>query len=287
MLGDRWEEYDQQVTRLCERVLITLIGNIGPWSQRIVLVGGLAPRYIVGKLPAGAAAHVGTADVDLVIRLIVEDAPETYNTLQNNLMKSGLGLGEHSYQWECEVDGTKVRVEFLCHTDQVGAGRIYKPRQGTGSKFGAINIPGARLATQDFIEVEVQAERLDDGGVSQVMLRVAGLLPYVVLKILAFQDRHNNKDAYDLIYTLVNYPGGGPKAAAGAGATSPVREEPQVLEALELMRERFAGIDHDGPKAFARFQADPADVGSNAQLRNVAVEAVRQFLFHLEAARIG
>ena len=244
----------------------------------MVLVGGLAPRYIIGKLPFGAASHVGTADVDLVIRLAVEDATEVYATLSRNLRRSGFAVGQPSYQWSREVDETTVNVEFLCDTDEVEAGRIYRPGQGTGSGFAACNIPGAQLAIRDFIEVEVEAERLDNGGLSKVVLRVAGVLAYVVLKILAFQDRHGNKDAYDLIYTLVNYPGGGPPAAARAAATSPVQHEPQVASALQLLRERFASIDHDGPRAYAQFLANQGDDLSSAQLRNAAVEAVRQFL---------
>ena len=65
-------DYNGSTTDLCERALVTLLGDIGPWSQRIYLVGGLAPRYIVGPLPEGARPHVGTTDVDLVIGLAVE-----------------------------------------------------------------------------------------------------------------------------------------------------------------------------------------------------------------------
>ena len=278
MTGRYREDYNQQVTRRCERALVSLIGNIGPWNERVVLVGGLAPRYIIGTLPLGAAIHVGTADVDLVIRLAVEDAAETYTTLRRNLIRSGFASGQHSYQWDCEVDGMTVTVEFLCDTNQVGAGQLHRPKQGTGSGFGALNVPGAQLATRDFIEVELEAERLDDGGLSRVSVRVAGLLAYVVLKILAFQDRHNNKDAYDLVYTLVNYPGGGPLAAAHAAANSPVRNEPQVLDALRLLGERFARVDHDGPNAYANFLARPDDTDGKARLRNTAVIAVSQVL---------
>ena len=60
-------DYDEATTGRCERVLLTLLGDLGPWGQRIYLAGGLAPRYLVGRLPEGARAHVGTTDVDLVI----------------------------------------------------------------------------------------------------------------------------------------------------------------------------------------------------------------------------
>ena len=79
-------DYDDVTTARCERALVTLLGDIGPWSQRIYLVGGLAPRYIVGSLPEGARPHVGTTDVDLVIGLALGDeSPEAYRTLENNL----------------------------------------------------------------------------------------------------------------------------------------------------------------------------------------------------------
>jgi hypothetical protein len=83
-------DYNEATTARCERALVTLLGDLGPWRERVYLAGGLAPRYIVGQLPDGAHAHVGTTDVDLVIGLALSDeTPETYRTLQNNLDKAG------------------------------------------------------------------------------------------------------------------------------------------------------------------------------------------------------
>lgn len=50
-----------------------MLGDIGPWSRRVYLAGGLAPRYIVGTLPEGARPRVGTTDADLVIALALSD----------------------------------------------------------------------------------------------------------------------------------------------------------------------------------------------------------------------
>lgn len=272
------DDYDAAQTHLSERALVTLIGDLGPWSERIVLVGGLAPRYIVGSLPMGASPHAGTTDVDVVIGLAVEDSFETYATLQANLKKSGFELGQPSYQWSRQVDGTKVSVDFLCETDHVPAGKIYSPKQRTGSRFSAFNALGATLAIQDFVEVDLEAKRLDDGGLSTVSVRVASVLAYVVLKVLAFQDRHKNKDAYDLMYTLVNFPDGGPYAAGLIAAKSPVRENPQVVDALQLLADRFRSADLDGPSAYSNFLAGPDDTFRKEQYRSEAVVAVGQFL---------
>ena len=270
-------DYDEFTTARCERALVTLLGDIGPWSERVYLAGGLAPRYIVGSLPEGARPHVGTTDVDLVIGLAVGDeSPEAYRTLENNLKKADF-KAESSFRWLKNVEGVTVIVEFLCETDQVEPGKIFKPREGTGSGLGAFNVRGAQLVTRDYMERVIEAERLDDGGLSTVTVRVADILSYTVLKILAFQDRHENKDSYDLIYCLLNF-GEGPEDAGRAAAQSAIRGEPQVRDALQLLAERFESADHDGPHAYGMFLADDGDDQEAARLRQEALAVVREFL---------
>ena len=267
-------------------MLLTLLGDLGPWRERIYLAGGLAPRYLVGTLPEGARPHVGTTDVDLVIGLALGDeAPETYRTLQNNLEKAHFRQDEPSFRWSRDVDGVKVHVEFLCETDAVAPGRIFKPKgEFTGSKVGAFNVRGAQLVPLDFIECELKGERLDAGGHSRVAVRVVNLLPYAVLKILAFQDRHENKDAYDLVFTLLHH-GGGPREAGVVASASPVIEHPQVLEALMLMEERFRDTAQDGPCSYATFLARLGDDEEAARLRLQAVVTVEHFLGGLRGSR--
>ena len=272
-------DYDKETTGRCERALVTLLGDLGPWRERVYLVGGLAPRYLVGQLPEGVPPHVGTTDLDLVIGLALGDeTPETYRTLQTNLEGAHFEQGEHSFQWTRSVDGVTVAVEFLCETAEVEPGRIYRPKgESTGSKLGAFNVRGAHLARDDFIECQIEGERLDGGGQSRTAVLVANVLPYAVLKIFAFQDRHTNKDAYDLVFTLLNYEGG-PRAAGVAAQGSPVADHPQVVEAMSLLEERFSGADQDGPSAYAAFLAGSDDPEERARLRQQAVATVREYL---------
>ncbi len=272
-------DYDEQTTARCERVLLTLLGDLGPWRERIFLAGGLAPRYLIGQLPLGARPHVGTTDIDLVIGLaLADEAPETYRTLQKNLEKARFEQREPSFQWARDVDGVKVLVEFLCETDEVASGRIFRPKgESTGSKLGAFNVRGACLVREDFIECEIEGERLDGGGQSRVTLRVANVLSYTMLKILAFQDRHANKDAYDLVFTLFNA-ARGPRSAGRAAAGSPIARHRQVIEALGLLEERFRDPGQDGPNAYASFLAISGDKEEKARLRQEAVATVREFL---------
>jgi hypothetical protein len=274
--------YDAATTARCERALLTLLGDIGPWRERIYLAGGLAPKYLVGQLPEGAQPHVGTADVDLIIGLAVAgESPETYRTLQNNLEKARFQQREPSFRWARDVDGVTVLVEFLCETDEIEPGRIFRPKgEFTGSKLGAFNVRGAQLARHDFIERQIEGERLDGGGWSQVTLRVANVLPYVVLKIFAFQDRHENKDAYDLVFTLLSG-NRGPRAVGRAAAESAVARHAHVIEAMGLMEAGFRDAAQDGPSAYASFLASDGEE-QKARLRQQAAATIQAFIggFH-------
>jgi len=277
-------DYDEVTTARCERALVTILGDIGPWGERVYLAGGLAPRYIVGSLPEGARPHVGTTDLDLVIGLAVGDeSPGAYRTLENNLRKAGF-KDETSFRWTKQVDDVTVMVEFMCETDQVEPGKIYKPKEGTGSGLGAFNVRGAQLVTRDFMEVEIEAQRLDHGGRSRVTVRVANILSYTVLKILAFQDRHENKDSYDLVYCLLNL-NDGPEDAGRAAGASAIRDDAQVADALRLLAERFVDVGQDGPHAYARFLAHAGDDEEAARLRQEAVAVVRGFLGAMAGGR--
>jgi len=275
----RISDYTVAATERCERVLVTVLGNIGPWRDYIFLAGGLAPRYLVGELPEGVRPHVGTTDVDLVIALSVTGGDvEAYKTLEGNLKGAGFKQdSEASFRWKRGVDGVTVLVEFLCETDQVAEGRIFKPKQGLGSNLSAFNVSGAHLAASDFLEIDVEAERLDGGGRSKVAVRVANLLPYIVLKVNALQDRHEPKDAYDLIFCLRNYRDE-PEATGRQLAESPVAGDARVTDALALLEERFRTIANDGPIAYAAFLAEEEEEQGRDTLRREAVAVVRQFL---------
>lgn len=286
----RYTDYDAATTERCERALVTLLGDLGPWRERVYLIGGLAPRFIVGQLPAEAPAHVGTTDVDLVIGLALGDASsETYRTLQANLEKSGFSKLDSSFRWGRGVDGASVVIEFLCETDEVADGRIFMPKgEHIGNKLGALNIRGAQLVGRDFIECDISGDRLDGGGFSHVKVRVANLLSYVVLKIFAFQERHENKDAYDLIFTLLNKDDD-PRTAGLSAAASPIVSEQFVAEALSLLENRFADASQDGPSAYGLFLSpiDEGDDEARARFRQASVAAVREFLVGMREFAAG
>ena len=56
--------YSSKVTENCERVLVTLLGGLGPWKDSVYLIGGLTPRYLVPDQPPDGPPHAGTGDVE-------------------------------------------------------------------------------------------------------------------------------------------------------------------------------------------------------------------------------
>jgi hypothetical protein len=281
-------DYDEQGTELCERALVTVIGDAGFWGRSLYLVGGLVPRYLVGPVWPPTPIHVGSRDVDLAVAFAVEGFNATgYETLERNLRDGGFtqapSEGDPEFRWRRTVEGRDLVLEFLCDTEEVPEGRNFKPKSGAGSRFQAFNVAGVRLLPADHRLVEVEADRLDGGGLSRVQVRVAGLAPFVTLKIRAFADRHHDKDAYDLVYTLLNHPDG-PAGAGRAIAASAVIHDPLVVDSLQRVTERFANPRNDGPSSYARFLGSGLGEDAVARLRNEAVEAVRIALEAVDGA---
>ncbi|MDZ4169592.1 MAG: hypothetical protein U1E26_08045 [Coriobacteriia bacterium] len=282
----RASDYDEYSTGLCERAQLALLKCAGPWGDRVYLTGGLVPRYLITDLPEYSRPHVGTMDVDLVVGVaVVEEGPEPYDTLVANMKKAGFRLfkdedgSEASFRWCVDIDGKVVVIEFL--TEQGSEpGTITRPRQGTGAKLGAFEVRGARLVALDYVEREIRGA-LPDGDESFGTLRVANLVPFLTLKAMAMHERGSvkYKDAYDIVFTLSNWPGG-PEAAATAAKESPIYGEAPVTEALELLAAHFEHERMDGPGQYSSFLFDEYhdEEEEEDRLRLEAVSVVRSFL---------
>lgn len=284
---------------LCERTLVTLLRGLGPWKAGVYLAGGLVPRYLIARRPQaqqGVPPHAGTTDVDLVLDLQVLASVEAYRRLEQNLKALGFVRGTNDegrvqhFSWRKPVgEGITVVVDLLCDADLGEGGQIAElPGE---RRLSALKIPGAHLVVEDHIQVELTASLLDERGVATETVRVANVVPFVVLKALAYEDRFEEKDAYDLVYCLMHY-GSGPEdvAAQFAERLAHWPDEPLLPRALEILRTRFAsdertpGARKDGPSSYARFLADPGRRDLDARHRQDAAAVVEFFLRELGMA---
>ena len=281
-------EYTPAAVEACEKALRTLLTKIGPWGAQLVLIGGLAPKYLVGEAPVGLSPHVGTTDLDVVVGIALEtDDEAAYRTLQKNLFDSGFSPSrdpdtgqETSFRWERAVDGVGVALEFFCPVGEGVPGRLRRnPGAGVGTRISAIQIRGAELAAADHLIVLLSGDTLDHGGIREgVEAKVANILPFLVLKALALRERDKDKDAYDIVWTLNAYKNG-PASVVADGRTSLIAGRVEVTEAIDLLRALFRTPEHSGPSKYARFEIqNPEDSDARDRLRLRAHGTVTEFL---------
>lgn len=168
-----------------------------------------------------------------------------------NPTKGGFAA-ETSFRWKKSVEGVTVTSSSCARPTKSNRGRSTSRTARGPVPASAFNVRGAQLVARAYLEREIEAGRLDGGGRSWVTVRVANILSYTVLKVLAFQDRHENKDSYGLVYCLLNF-GEGPDDAGRVAAQSAARDESQVVDALQLLAERFESADNDGPHRLRGF----------------------------------
>jgi len=191
------DDYTPEALGACEKALRTIVSRIGVWGERLILFGGLAPRYIVPDVPADLSEHSGTTDLDVVVGLAIGgDDAAVYSKLQEELKNAGFKQSpEGSYAWERRVDSVKVVLEFFCPVEEEGkAGRLKRnPGGSAGSRVSAIQLRGAELAGADCATRTLSGDILDHGGRRDVEVRVVNILPFLVLKAFALDRRSRGR----------------------------------------------------------------------------------------------
>jgi len=174
---------------------------------------------------------------------------------------------KQKHSFASNIDGQDINIDFL--TTKYG-GPESRVRQ-VEDDLSAIQAEGLGLALTDPLVVKIRAELLTGDGPYTAEVPICRPVPYVVLKALAFSDRGERKDAYDLVYTLIHY---------GDGASSvadEVRGDERAADSFDRatkeMAKLFASESDNGPVAYASFFEDrePTPVAN-------AYAAVQEFL---------
>jgi hypothetical protein len=108
---------------------------------------------------------------------------------------------------------------------------------------------GCDLAFDSSITVTIEGE-LPDGGKDKVSFKVAGVVPFLVMKGMSMYERMKEKDAYDIYYCVEHYPGG---VEGLVSEFRPHLKNKLITEGLEKIRSKFASVEHIGPKWVANF----------------------------------
>jgi hypothetical protein len=222
--------YNEQVTRDCERVLVTLLRNLGRWKNSIFLVGGLTPRYLVPDRPPVIPPHAGTLDLDIVIDVVILETTDAYKSLEENLRKIGFDNAtnrsgqKQNWRWQITMaEGSHIILELLADlTDQVGPRVQPLPTDGN---ISALNMPYSSMVFDLHDTTEVSAELLSGDGTVTEIIRYANIVSFVCLKAFALDGRVERKDPHDLVYCIEHGPGGWEAAATAFREALPQRRE--------------------------------------------------------------
>lgn len=288
--------YSEQITRDCERVLVTLLRNLGPHKNSLALIGGLTPRYLVPERPPIVPQHAGTLDLDVVIDLVVLEDTEAYRTLEDNLKKIGFERGENdkgqkvNWRWKVRMeDGTNVVLELLADHPDLRGGRA-QPLPDEG-QISALNIPHSSIVFDLYDTAEVTAELIGGNGLATETIRHANIVSFTCLKSIAYDDRQERKDAHDLVYCLEHAPQKRDELVTLFGDALGGKHSDVIRRSLELLNNRFVtdgnaeGYLKDGPVAVAKFElGEDEDVSEQRALRQRDASEVITSL--LDAIRI-
>lgn len=269
-----FRDYSREQVEAARSVLLELVHLLGEYRDDIVVVGGWVPQLI---LPPGPTPHVGSIDVDLALnhRNLREAG---YATIQALLTRRGYEQDPRQpfiYHRTVVVHGNpiKVEVDFLAG-EYEGTGAKHRTQavhQGRARKAR-----GCDLAFDLYVETNIEGE-LPEGARDQARIRVSSVVAFLVMKGMALHDRLKEKDAWDIYFTLINYPGG---LDVLAQEIRPHLNNRLVEEGFRKIGEKFRSLDHMGPKFVADFE-DIQDQEERAIRMRDAYERVSHLLHAL------
>ena len=255
------------------RTCLYMATRLGDLLDEIVVVGGLVPYLLVDQenLPSGLEPHVGTMDLDMGLALAILNC-ERYRELGRRLRDAGFEpeVNDHGHKrLQTWTAGTPypVTVDFLIPpldmNDRGGTLRRFE------SDLAAIVTPGLELAFEDRRWIELSG-RTPSGAWVTREIPVCGPGAFTVLKALAFGNRAENKDAYDLFYVWSGV--GVPDVAK---SLVPLQPNSYIDDALSVIRRDFDHHDGLGPIGTARFVTQELDENVQADVVGHARELLR------------
>ena len=273
-------DYKREDLELVRQTCLYVATKLGDLLDDLVVVGGLVPSLLIPdeSLPAGEDVHIGTTDLDLGLSLAILDT-KRYEDLSLRLNRADFKPDENEegnptlQRWKITPSaGLKVTLDFLIPpslaADKGGDLRHIQ------KDLAAVITPGLRLAFWDKQKVSLKGVTLL-GEKANRDIWVCGPGAFVVLKALAFNQRGENKDAYDLYFVIRNYGRGIDEVCR---CLSPLLEEVETKKALAILNRDFLEPDGIGPSRVAQFQYR----GPNADLQADVAGYVKELLSKCE-----
>jgi predicted nucleotidyltransferase len=246
MKHDTFNKYPRDSLDLTQRALLTTWDCLADYREDLVLVGGLAVRYLTRRATQGLPDAV-TIDVDFGISISASNG--MYGSIRQT-------LSAHDFRWAGhrfvrKIGEMTLFLDLLTDDDKADTGSVVVD---DGLHVGIV--PGINRAFACQRTVEISGKSLL--GVEQTeRVRIAEVGPMLVLKLNAFAGRKAPKDAHDIAYLALNYLGGIEEVIAGFAEEKAAgnRGMPRALRALKFF---FGDVNAQGPMSCAAFQMNNA-----------------------------
>ena len=259
-------EYSKEQVQLVTATCLYVATILGDYMEQAVIVGGLVPSLLIDQenLPDGADHHAGTMDLDMGLTLAIFDN-KRYQAITDRLRSAKFSPDVNEQgnltrqRWKIEKAG-KVTIDFLVPpvSEDDEGGQI----KDIENDFAAVITPGLELAFKDRIKITLEGYTIF-GETAKRDVYVCGPGAFVVLKALAFRNRGENKDAYDLYYHIRNY---GSSVEDIAKALKPLLHEKEAKEAIKILNDDFTSNDSVGAVRVARFITGGTDEAIQAEV---------------------
>lgn len=241
------DDYPELPVRAAESVLLELVRVLWEYLDHVVVIGGMVPKYLVTN---AQEKHIGTIDVDLALDHRGFDEPG-YQTLLELFETHNYHLDAKQpfiYRRNVVIDDEEITVQVdLLSGEYGGTGRSRRTQKIQDIRPRKAR--GADMAFDDPVHVKITGE-LPGGAKDTATIRVANIVPFIVMKAMAMRDRLKQKDPYDIYYCLRYFPGGIEEIAE---SFSLLRMNKLVGEALGILAEKFASPEHVGPVHITEF----------------------------------
>jgi hypothetical protein len=268
-------EYSPQQIKACHCVMVELVHILGDYIDDMAIVGGWVPTLLI---PNAQEEHIGSMDVDLALNgaKISADAYASINKIltRHGYRQNEAANAQFKYFKDLTIGGQGYIVEVDLLTGEYGGETGKNRRHEPIQDAKALKARGADLVFERTETIEVSGDLPDNAGKDTVKCKIAGVVPFIVMKGIVLARRKKEKDAYDLDFVLRNYPG---SIKAIAELISVDLGNGLVQEALSNIAQKFETVDHWGPTAVADFK-EVDDQGERERIKRRAYEMAQNLL---------
>ena len=265
-------DYNIKEVKICSSVLLELMTILGEFRENVIIIGGNVPPLL---MPNAEEKYPGTLDIDIALdsRKISDD---TYRTILEKLIEGGYYQrnGDQPFRFYRDVNEFTIEIDLL--SGEYGGTRN-KRRHQKVQDIKARKARGCDLVFSRYTKVTLSG-KLPTGAENKVVVKVAGIGPFLVTKGMALDNRLKEKDAFDIYYCIKNFPGG---IDVLVEVVKPILMNKLGKEGFNKVKTKFETLNSIGPNFVVDF-LEITDKEEREIEKRKAFELISNLLYKLD-----